>query len=87
MADVDVQVVENEQRWLFDVAHNPGAAAAPGSPLQRIQIVKGWMQGETLHERVWDGRDETGRTVPSGAYYARLVTAKRVDHIKMMLLK
>jgi hypothetical protein len=43
--------------------------------------------GPGLHERVWDGRDETGRTVPSGAYYARLVTAKRVDHIKMMLLK
>lgn len=39
------------------------------------------------HERVWDGRDESGRAVPSGAYYARLVTDSRVDHLKMMLLK
>jgi hypothetical protein len=36
---------------------------------------------------VWDGRDEAGRAVPSGAYYARLVTDSRVDHLKMMLLK
>ena len=30
-----MQVVENEQRWLFDVAHNPGAAAALAASLER----------------------------------------------------
>jgi len=30
-----MQVVENEHRWLFDVAHNPGAAAALAASLER----------------------------------------------------
>jgi dihydrofolate synthase/folylpolyglutamate synthase len=30
-----MQVVENEQRWLFDVAHNPGAAAALAASLEQ----------------------------------------------------
>jgi dihydrofolate synthase/folylpolyglutamate synthase len=30
-----MQVVENEQRWLFDVAHNPGAAVALAASLQQ----------------------------------------------------
>ncbi|MEN8007986.1 MAG: choice-of-anchor D domain-containing protein [Candidatus Krumholzibacteriota bacterium] len=39
------------------------------------------------HTRVWQGRDNGGRRVPSGAYYLRLTTDGRVDHRKMMLLK
>lgn len=39
------------------------------------------------HHRVWDGRDDGGRQVSSGAYYLRLETAESVDHRKMMLLK
>jgi dihydrofolate synthase/folylpolyglutamate synthase len=30
-----MQVVEDEQRWLFDVAHNPGAAAALAASLEQ----------------------------------------------------
>ncbi|MBU1074138.1 T9SS type A sorting domain-containing protein, partial [bacterium] len=39
------------------------------------------------HLRIWQGRDNSGRQVPSGTYYLRLVTDGRVDHRKMMLLK
>ena len=39
------------------------------------------------HARIWQGRDSSGRQVPSGAYYVRLVADGRVDHHKMMLLK
>ncbi len=39
------------------------------------------------HERVWLGRDDAGRPVPSGAYYVRLVTPDGVDSRKVMLLK
>ena len=39
------------------------------------------------HVRIWQGRDATGRQVPSGAYYVRLVTESRVYHQKIMLLK
>jgi hypothetical protein len=39
------------------------------------------------HERVWQGKDNAGRQVPSGAYYVRLVTATGTDHRKIMLLK
>ncbi len=33
---------------------DPGTERDPGAPLQRIQVVKGWLAGETLHERVVD---------------------------------
>jgi hypothetical protein len=34
---------------------DPGTADAPGTDLQRIQIVKGWVDGDgTTHERVFD---------------------------------
>lgn len=39
------------------------------------------------HEEVWQGRDSSGRQVPSGAYYVRLETSTGVDHRKIMLLK
>jgi len=39
------------------------------------------------HSRVWQGRDNSGRQVPSGAYYVRLVTNGMVDSRKIMLLK
>ena len=43
--------------------------------------------GAGPHHRVWDGRDRSGRTVPSGAYYLRLQTPDASDARKMMLLK
>lgn len=39
------------------------------------------------HMRVWRGRDSGGRQVPSGAYYVRLVSERKHDHTKIMLLK
>ncbi len=39
------------------------------------------------YSRVWQGRDNHGRQVPSGAYYVRLVTNGMVDNQKIMLLK
>jgi len=33
---------------------DPGSEGRPGTPLQRIQIVKGWVEDETTHERVID---------------------------------
>jgi hypothetical protein len=44
---------------------DPGSENQPGSPLQRIQIVKGWLAGSELHERVFDvaGSPENGASV------------------------
>lgn len=39
------------------------------------------------HSRLWQGRDSSGRQVPSGTYYLRMETGGHVDHHKMMLLK
>ena len=33
---------------------DPGTASRPGLPLQRVQIIKGWAEGETLHQEVVD---------------------------------
>jgi uncharacterized protein DUF3604 len=33
---------------------DPGGAGVPSTPLQRIQIVKGWVSGGESHERVYD---------------------------------
>ncbi len=40
-----------------------------------------------LHSRMWQGRDSSGRQVPSGAYYLRMESGSSVDHRKIMLLK
>ena len=39
------------------------------------------------HTRTWQGRDSSGRQVPSGAYYLRMDAGGKVDHRKIMLLK
>ncbi len=39
------------------------------------------------HQTHWDGRDQSGRSVPSGIYIARLVTPEYSQSIKMALLK
>ncbi|MEE8410358.1 MAG: DUF3604 domain-containing protein, partial [Myxococcota bacterium] len=31
-----------------------GTIERPGTPLQRLQIIKGWLDGDTTHERVFD---------------------------------
>lgn len=37
--------------------------------------------------RVWDGRDEAGRTVSSGIYFCRLTTDSFVSSVKMVKVK
>ena len=39
------------------------------------------------YSRVWQGRDDTGRTVASGAYMVRMVAPDRTETRRMMLLK
>ena len=39
------------------------------------------------YSRIWQGRDDSGRQVPSGAYYVRLVTDTMIDSRKILLLK
>jgi flagellar hook assembly protein FlgD len=39
------------------------------------------------HALTWDGRDEKGRPLPSGIYFARLSTEHETRGIKMTLLK
>ncbi len=54
------------------------------------QIVRTLVDGEIEagpHSVVWNGRDEGGRSVATGIYFARLVTAEETDIIKMALLK
>ncbi len=41
-------------RFAFWAAADPGTQNAPGTPLQRIQIVKGWVEGGELREQVID---------------------------------
>ena len=42
-------------RFVVHALADPGTEAAPGTPLQRIQIVKGWVgAGGATHERVFD---------------------------------
>jgi hypothetical protein len=41
-------------RFALWAVQDPGTADAPGTPLQRAQIVKGWVEDGVLHERVID---------------------------------
>jgi hypothetical protein len=40
--------------FVVSALRDPGTAGGPGTPLQRIQIVKGWTRDGELHEKVWD---------------------------------
>jgi flagellar hook assembly protein FlgD len=39
------------------------------------------------HHAVWDGRDDRGHRLPSGAYYVRLKAGETIDRRKVMLVK
>ena len=47
------------------VSADPGVAGAPGTPLQRIQVVKGWLDGDTPRIQVVDvaGQADNGASV------------------------
>ena len=40
--------------FLVSALQDPGTAGRPGTPLQRIQIVKGWTEDGAARERVFD---------------------------------
>ncbi len=51
--------------FLVSALRDPGTAARPGTQLQRVQIVKGWIEGGERHEQVYDvaGDAQNGATV------------------------
>jgi len=44
-------------RFVVSALRDPGAS---GLPLQRVQIVKGWLEGEALREAVWEVAGDPG---------------------------
>ena len=40
--------------FLVSALRDPGTAARPGTPLQRLQVVKGWIAGGEPHQQVYD---------------------------------
>ncbi len=51
-----------------------------------IQLIENQLEAG-YHWIIWDAKDHSGRSVPSGIYIARLVTPKYTKSIKMVLLK
>ncbi len=51
--------------FVVSALRDPGSASGPGTQLQRIQIVKGWLEGDELRERVFEvaGDPESGARV------------------------
>ena len=50
----DLAAGEGAPRIAVQALKDVGDAKTPGTPLQRVQIVKGWVDGEDLRERVYD---------------------------------
>lgn len=51
-----------------------------------VRLVEGSLQAGS-HRVVWDGKDQRGRSVPSGIYIARLITPEYARSIRLVLLK
>jgi hypothetical protein len=51
--------------FLVAALRDPGTVAHPGTPLQRVQIVKGWLEAGVSHQQVFDvaGDPNNGATV------------------------
>ncbi len=70
-----------DPRFLLSALMDPGTIDMPGTPLQRMQIIKGWVDSEgTKHQRVYEvgGNVDNGASVdllsckPSGEGYKHL---------------
>ncbi len=46
--------VTGPPRFLLSALRDPAPSGAPRTPLQRLQIVKGWLEGGEGHERVYE---------------------------------
>ncbi len=76
----------NSPGFLVSASKDSGSVGHPGTDLQRLQIIKGWLDKEgNTHERVFDvaGSDDTGAWVDenscatTGSGFARLCTVWR----------
>jgi hypothetical protein len=67
----------------------PGDARVAVYDLQgrRVRLLVDEYRPAGPNTAAWDGRDASGRTVASGAYYVRLETRDGSDLLKIMLLK
>ncbi|MBN1884312.1 MAG: right-handed parallel beta-helix repeat-containing protein [Candidatus Krumholzibacteriota bacterium] len=54
---------------------------------QRIRILESRRRGAGSHEAVWNGRDEAGRPVTSGVYFARIAAGKYRQTRKIVYLR
>jgi len=54
---------------------------------RRVRQLENARMGPGGYERVWNGRDDDGRSLPSGAYYVRLETPQKIDRRKVLLVK
>ena len=53
---------------------------------RRVAVVARGAFGAGSHAARWDGNDEAGRRVPTGVYFARLVTEDGVATQKVVLV-
>ena len=79
----------NSQTVLSYFLHAPGLARLEVFALtgQRVAVLHQGPQQAGYHRLHWDGRDDTGRPVASGAYLYRLVTGETVLTRKLTLLR
>jgi Beta-lactamase enzyme family/Polyglycine hydrolase-like, structural repeat len=54
---------------------------------RRVAVVADELFEPGRHEETWHGRDEEGRLVPAGIYFARLRAGERIESMKMALIK
>ena len=79
----------NSQTVLSYFLHAPGPARLEVFTLtgQRVAVLQQGPQQAGYHRLHWDGRDDAGRPVASGAYLYRLVTDEAVLTRKLILLR
>ncbi len=56
---------EGGPAFVLSALADPGTQEHPGNSLQRVQIVKGWAEGEALHQAIYDiaGNADNGADV------------------------
>jgi flagellar hook assembly protein FlgD len=72
----------------FDL-HLPGAAVLEVFDMRGhlVAVLHRGDLGIGSHEFIWRGSDDSGRAVPTGVYFARLVTATHRETRRMALIK